>query len=207
MRRFVLVVMLAATALAGCENPQRQRELELERQRDAAQDQTRTLTKQVEKLSAELETQRKQIETLQKLGDKRMENLFVVESIEIGRHSGGVDLDKQPGHDAIQLYLRPKDKDGHLLKAAGDVKIQLYDLAQPEEKNLYAEYTFPVKDIGKYWAGGLLSNQYSFECPFPKDAPPAHPNINIRVEFTDYLTGNTFSEQKLVKVNLPPYKK
>lgn len=207
MRRIVLGVMILASLLSGCEDLQRNRQIEIERQRDGAQARVEKLTQQVETLSAQAEAQRKQIETLQSLGPKRMDRLFTVESIDLGRHSGGVDLDRKPGQDAVKVFLQPRDKGGHVLKAAGDVKIQLFDLAQPKDKTLFAEYTFPVKNIGESWAGGLLSNQYSFECRFPGDQPPAHPEINIRVEFTDYLTGKTFTAQKLVKISLPPTKK
>ncbi|MBN1942030.1 MAG: hypothetical protein JW849_01935 [Phycisphaerae bacterium] len=204
MRRIVLGVILALGALAGCENLSYQREVDAEKQRDAALAHADELAKQVVELSAEVETRKKQIETLQNLGEKRMENVFTVASIEIGRHSGGIDVDKEPGQDAVRVFLRPLDKDGHVLKAAGDVKIQLFDLAQPEDKTLFAEYTYSVKDIGKYWAGGLLANQYSFQCPFPDDSPPEHPEINLRVTFTDYLTGRSFTSQKLLKISLPP---
>lgn len=204
MRRFILGMMLAVGILTGCEDMQRQREINVEDQRDAAIAQADELAKQVVELSAKADSQKKQIETLQELGPKRMENVFTVEAIEIGRHSGGLDTDRKPGHDAVAVFLKPLDKQGHVIKAAGDVKIQLFDLAQPKDQMLFAEYTYPVKDIGRHWAGGLLANQYSFRLPFPDGKIPAHPDVNLRVTFTDYLTGKTLTAQKLLKLSPPP---
>lgn len=204
MRRVSVILLPALVALGGCEGLSSSRQAELEQQRNAAVQRSEELTRQVEFLSARLQEQQKRIETLQALGPKRLKNLFTVESVAITRHSGGVDRDRQPGHDAVLVFLRPLDQDGHVLKAAGDVKIQLFDLAQPEDRTLFAEYTYPVEDIGRYWAGGLLASQYRFECAFPGHRPPEHPEVNLRVTFVDYLTGKTFTAQKILRLALPP---
>ncbi|MBN1555470.1 MAG: hypothetical protein JXA11_12050 [Phycisphaerae bacterium] len=203
MRRIGMCVFLVILGLAGCENHRGGDDLDAEKRHLAARDRAEELEKQVETLSAKVEDQKKQIETLQALGEKRVEYVFTVASVEIGRHSGGVNLDRRPGHDAVQVFLSPMDRDGHVLKAAGDVKIQLFDLAQPAERTLLAAYSFPVKDIAQHWAGGMLANQYSFECRLPDNANPAHRQITLHVTFVDYLTGKTFTAQKPLELSLP----
>ncbi len=197
-------VLAVLICLTGCELSDRQRELALERQCDVAEEKVRQLTEEVEKLSGDLKHREEQIETLQKLGEKRLENLFSVEEIKLGRHSGGIDLDKKPGQDAIKVFLLPRDKSGCVLKVAGDVKIQLFDLAQPKDKTLLDEFFFPVKDIGEHWSGSFMTYHYSFVCQWK--TPPEHDEITIRATFTDYLTGKTFTAQKLCKIKLPPPK-
>lgn len=195
-------VLAVLICLIGCEVPDRQRDLSLERQRDVAEAKVRQLTGEVEKLSGSLKQQEEQIGNLQRLGDRRLDNLFSVEEIELSRHSGGIDLDKKPGQDAIKVFLLPRDKSGSVLKAAGDVKIQLFDLAQAEGKTLLDEFIFPVKDISDHWSGGFMTYHYSFECKW--ETPPEHSEITVRATFTDYLTGKTFTAQKLCKIILPP---
>ncbi|MCD4823112.1 MAG: hypothetical protein K8S55_00760 [Phycisphaerae bacterium] len=212
MRSVLLMTIVALLFCVGCEELSNERELELEKQRDVARKQVKELTGEVENLSARLATQDEHVKTLQALGgEKRMATLFTVDKIELGRYTGGIDTDKKPGDDAIKIFLLPEDADGSTLKAAGSVKIQLFDLAQPEGKGkgkgegknkLFAEYTYPVKDIAKHWHGGMLTYHYSFLCGWEK--PPAHADITVRVEFTDYLTGKTFTAQKLCKIKLPP---
>ncbi len=203
----VFLLILATVLFCGtaCEDAQRERELKLEKQGDLARKKIRKLTEDIETLSAAAAVQTRQIRTLQKLGPKRLKYLFTVDKIELGRYTGGIDTDKKPGQDAVKVFLLPKDKTGSILKAAGSVKIQLFDLALPKGENLIAEFIYPVEKIGKYWSAGMLANHYSFECPFPQ--PPLHEKITVRVEFIDYLMGRTFSAQKLCHIILPPRKK
>ncbi len=145
--------------------------------------------------------QQKQIQTLMKLGDKRLEKLFHVAKIELGRYTGGLDTDGKEGHDAIKVFLRPLDKSGSVIKAAGRVKIQLYDLAEKPGENLLGEYVWDVDEISGHWSSAAFTYHYSFECPF-KSRKPDHEEITVRAEFTDYLTGKTFSAQKVCKIRL-----
>ncbi|MFW6133396.1 MAG: hypothetical protein ACOC8F_05820 [Planctomycetota bacterium] len=153
-------------------------------------------------LQQDLVAKRKRIDTLMGLGDKRLEKLFHVADIKLGRYTGGVDTDGEPGHDAIKVYLRPMDADGSTIKAAGEVTIRLYDLAMPESEELLAVYTWPVEKLSQQWSSGFMTYHFSFVCPWK--TRPRHDEITVRVEFVDYLTGEHFTAQKLCKVDLPP---
>ena len=157
------------------------------------------LKSDIRDMQMELLARQKQIQTLQGLGEKRMELLFCVTDIELGKYTAGADLDDKPGQDGIRVYLTPIDRDGHAIKSAGEVKIQLFDLAAKE--NLVAEYDFPVEKISERWAAGFMTFHYRFDCPWA--TPPEHNEIIVRAEFTDYLTGKTFTAQTVCKVRLP----
>ena len=194
---------MLTTCLAGCfDDPEK---IRLKKDLQIAQVQTQKLTGQVEKLTAQNTSQKQQIKNLQALGPKRLDKLFTVEKIELGR-SGGIDTDKKPGHDAVVVFLKPIDADGSTLKAPGDVKIQLFDLAESKKKNLFAEFVFSVDEARKHFTAGLMFYQYRFTCPWPDDKLPAHADLTLRVEFTDYLTGKTHTAQKTCKIILPPEK-
>ncbi|MBN1341169.1 MAG: hypothetical protein JXQ73_00730 [Phycisphaerae bacterium] len=201
MRRLCIPI-LAVLAAAGCDGPttnERFRQLDL---------QVQELTDQVAKLNNDLatknaliETQNKQITNLQRLGDKRLEKLYYVTGIQIERLTGGADYDGKPGPDGVTVYLQPLDQDGHVIKAAGDIRIQLFDLANPEGKRLLGEYRLDVDHARQAWHGRLMTQHYTVKCPWPA-GPPTHDEITVRAEFTDYLTGKTFRAQKMVKI--PP---
>jgi len=168
--------------------------------------QVRQLSGQVDKLNGELaakealiEAQRQQITTLQRLGDKRLEKLYYVTALQIDRLTGGANYDDKPGDDGVTVYLRPVDQDGHVLKAAGEIRIQLLDLANPDGQHLLGEYRLDVDHARKAWHGRLMTNHYTIKCPW-RTGPPAHDDITVRAEFTDFLTGKTFLDQKLVKI-------
>ena len=191
----VIRLVPAALLLVGCIGPNGE---------DAAarlrrcQKENESLKANVQYLQAELIAGQEQIRTLQALGDKRMDLLFSVSDITIGKYTAGVDLDDKDGQDGVRVYLTPIDRDGHALKAAGSVKIQMFDLAAKE--NMVAECNFPVERISEQWSGGFMAYHYRFDCPWGKQ--PEHDELTVRVEFTDYLTGKTFTAQKVCRLKL-----
>ncbi len=199
---FSLVAFGLAAMVGGCIVDKAEYEkLKIERQ--TALEEVKKLTERNEGLQAEVIVQRKTIESLQVLGKERMEKLFYVEQIKLGRYTGGLNLDGEEGDEGIKVYIEPIDQHGSVIKAAAKVKVQLYDLAKPQAENLIGEYEWDVDKVAKQWSSGLLTYHYSFVCIWKAD-PPAHKDITVRVEFTDYLTGKSFGAQKLCRVKLPP---
>lgn len=167
-------------------------------QRDARID---TLTDQVDSLKASLAQREGQVRTLQALGDKRMENLFRVDRIRLGRHTGGYrEADSEPD-EGIRVYLKCVDTHGDTIKAAGDVTVHLFDLAGDEPVRI-GEYSFGVDEIEKRWYAGPLTYHYRFDCPWGEGGPPLRNDVTVRVIFVDYLTGKKFSVQKNVSATL-----
>jgi len=189
--------LLAGLLLAGCAPAEDPMALQLQEALAARQ----RLAKENEALRRELQKQRQLVETLRALPAGRLESLVRVEKAEIGRYSGGVDRNGQPGHDAVRVYLNLFDQHGSQIKAAGDVTIQLYDLAAPPQENFLAEHAWKAEKLHERWAGGFISNHYVFDCPRPERL--AHEDVTVRLSFTDYLTGRSFTDQRVVKVELP----
>ena len=161
----------------------------------------RQLQEANQQLQVQTDQQQQQITTLQNLGEKRLDLLFVPTRIDLGRYTGGIDTNDLPGDDAIKVYLEPIDQTGDSIKAAGEVTVQLYDLAADSSKNLLGEYQWSPEEIGSCWKGGLMSRYFALVCPWKET--PTHDEITVRVVFTDYLTGKTFSAQKTCKISLP----
>ncbi|HAU37472.1 MAG TPA: hypothetical protein DCX07_07100 [Phycisphaerales bacterium] len=197
----IAACLAAAWLCGGCSIVSNERLNKLEADHKAALETARQVADRNEGLQAEIIAQRKQIETLQALGEKRLQTLFHVERIELGRYTGGADFDSVEGDDGVKVYLRPIDRDGSVIKAAGTVKVQVFDLAADPKNNLVGEYAWDVEKVGKQWSSGFMTYHFSFDCPW-KDAPPAHDELTIRVEFTDYLTGRSFTAQQACKVRL-----
>ena len=177
---------------------------ELQAKYDAAVKQASECATENKRLQEQVSQQDKQILSLLALGDKRLDKIFHVKSLEIGSNTAAVNAAGKEGaaDDAVKVYMLPMDQDGSILKAAGDVKIQLYDLAATPGDNLVGEADWNVDQIGKFWASGFWTYHYSFVCPFKTQ--PRHSEITVRVEFVDYLTGKHFSSQKVVNVKLSP---
>lgn len=192
---------LAGLFAAGCTYGNKQLDQARAELRQA-REQNAKLTQQLEALQQTVADGQKQIQTLQGLGQKRMDLLFHVTGIKLGRYTAGVDVDGKAGDDGIRVYLRPVDRDGHAIKAAGAVTVELFDLAAKPDENLLARYDFSVEEIASYWSAGFMTYHYRFECPW-KSHPPANPEVTVRAAFTDYFTGKSFTAQKVCKVKLP----
>ncbi len=193
------LLLLAAAAGIGCNGAAPDGDV---RRLQKLEQENVKLKTEAAKLRDTIAAQDKQIETLHALGPKRLEKLFHVTAIKLGRYTAGVNLDDKEGDDGIRVYLIPQDADGHTLKAAGNVRVQLFDLAAEGKDRMIATCEFPVETIGKKWAGGFLTKHYKFDCPWK--TPPKHAEITVRASLTDYLTGKEFAAQKVCKVNLPP---
>jgi len=188
--------------IAGCVD-NTDRLIQLEKQLDAECEKTRLLTRKVESLTTELSEKQQQIQSLQNLGPDRLKHLFKLKKIEISRYTGAINTDEKPGHDAIKVIFETVDKDGHVLKTAGDIKIRLFNLAaKTPDKTLLKEIFLPVEKASGKWSGWF--SHYSITCPLPSDTSLFGNEVTVRVTFTEYLTGKVFTAQKLCSVNAVP---
>lgn len=195
-RLVTATVMTACIMLAACTPP-----------KPAAGPTATTLTEietlrvQDARLREQLRQRDQQILTLQALGEKRLAQLYTVKRIRIGASTGGANTDAKPGDDAIKVVVEPIDQHGSVLKAAGSVKVQVFDLAAPKATNLLAESCHDPNTVTDHWVSGFMGGYFTFTYPLP--APPDHSELTVRIEFVEYLTGKTFTAQKVVKVDLP----
>ncbi len=148
---------------------------------------------------AELE---QQLTTARGISKADLDKIFYPERIVIDKLTGGADYDDKPGDDGVTVYLRPVDREGDTIKVAGDITIQLYDLAAPPNRNFIGAYRVPADEVGKLWHGKFLTDHYTIKCPWPK-GPPAHEEITVRVVFVDFLTKRVVSAQDTCQVQLP----
>ena len=198
--KILLLILPALAALAGgCQT----QDSALQSKVIALQQENSRLADEKKALQNYIDEQNKQLETLRSLGgEKRLEKLYVVKNIQLGRFTGGVGGTDTSGDTGVKVYLEPMDQYGSILKAAGDVKVDIYDLAAPPSENLVHECRYSIDEVAKQWFGGFGVYHYTFECNWK--TPPKHDEITIRVEFTDYLTGQKFSAQTVAKIKMTP---
>lgn len=192
-----LTAVMLAGLIVGCD----QVPSDVHSQLITEQKRVRQLEQDNEALVQEHLRQERQMETLLVLGEKRLERLYFVDSIKIGRYSGGWDLDGDGKQDGVKVFLSPHDQYGTVIKAAGAATVQLYDLAAKPDENLIAEFNWTVEELPKMWASGFMSYHYTLNCPWG-EAPPANDIVTVRVVFVDYLTGKTFYAQKACEIDL-----
>jgi hypothetical protein len=192
--------VFALALAAGCENPA---EVALRRENNELQATVRTKNDQLVAQKASLDELHEQLRIARSISEDDLKKLFYPEQLVIDKLTGGEDYDGKPGDDGVTVFLRPIDKDGDVIKVAGDIRIQLFDLAAPPQENYIGEYYVPVEQAGKLWHGKFLTDHFTIKCPWPRD-PPKHAEITVRATFVDYLTKRVVSAQTTCKVKLPP---
>ena len=197
---FTMMAALLIAPLAGCPGPT---VAGLQAEIARKDDQLGRQDQQLAAYDSTIKELRQRLLRAQGLDPDRWERAFRPVDLTIASLSGGADYDGKPGDDGVNVYLRPIDRDGDVVKVAGEIRVRLYDLANPQGRELIGEYGFPADESGDYWYGKLMTQHFTVKCPWPS-APPKHEEITIRATFVDGLTGNVMTAQGTCKVELAP---
>lgn len=197
--RSSVATLAVGLLVAGCQSPA---EISLRREITGLRETIKQKDHQLVAQKATIDELNAQLAVARSISEEDLKRVFYPERLIIDRLSGGADYDGKPGDDGVTVYLKPVDKDGDVIKVAGDIRIQLFDLAAPPARNLVGEYFIPVDQVGQLWHGKLLTNHYTIKCPWPK--PPENTELTIRATFVDYLTKRVVSAQATCQVRLPP---
>ena len=195
-------VALLLCAAAGCRAPDAAN-IAVRKENQELRDRIATLEKAREADAATIQSLEGRIPTVPTLPKERLDRLFTVHGLELGRLTGGLNSDSnKPGDEGIKVYAVPTDQDGQPLKAAGTFTIEAFDLSNTQSP-LVGKWTIDAEAAKKAWNGSALSYRYVLEAPW-QNGPPAKPELTVKVTFTDELTGRQFSGQRVVNVSLPP---
>jgi hypothetical protein len=203
-RRY-LPLLLLLPALGGCnllfKSPSKAN-IELRKQNQQLEGQIAQLKLQHDADAATITGLTQRTGTVPALDPARLEKLFTVHAIRLERLSGGADLDPgKPGHEGLKVYVGLLDQYGDEIKSAGSFVVEAFDLGAPQATRV-AHCEFPVEQAQQNWHSFLTRYEYVLTCPW--ETPPRHPDVTVRVQFTDELTGRQFTAQSVVKVEVPP---
>ena len=190
---------LLLTALAGCGGPNRAN-VELRRELQQQEETIAQLQRDREADRATIRALQSERGTLPTLPQDRLDELFTVADITLGRLTGGADTDlDQPGDEGIRIYIRPTDRIGDPIKAAGHVQVELFELeGDPQRIGIWSA---GPDELRRNWISfGLVQD---FVLTFPWQTVPTREQLVVRVVFTDLLTGRQFEKQQPVTVKLP----
>jgi outer membrane murein-binding lipoprotein Lpp len=203
MQRFSIasVVVVTATALlSGCGKPN-VASISVRRENQDLRNKVAELERREQAHLAQIRAMESRATTVPSLPNERLDTLFTAHGLRFGRLTGGADLDpKQPGEEGLKIYVVPTDGQGQPLKAAGSFVVEAFDLARGDNARI-ARWEFPLDQAAKNWFGQAMLYTYVLPAPWPQQQRPANPDVTVRVTFTDALTGRTFTDQKVVKVN------
>ena len=169
----------------------------------ALQTEKTQMAMQMETLEAENARLRQQAETLAAL-DKplRLEALDTLSKIRIGRYTGLYDKNGDKAPDVLAVYVEPLDTAQDYIKAAGTCTVAVWDLNAEGPQACLAKWTLSPAELHTHWGGTVFMAYYRLEFPVAGWLNGRHEELTIKVDFTDYLTGKVFSDQRVIKTAL-----
>jgi len=127
-------------------------------------------------------------------------DLYQVVKVPLTRFTGLYDDDKDGQIDQLSVYLRPVDADGDVVKAAGHVTVQLWDLSGKHAGGaLLSEWQVSSAELRKQWFSSLMTVNYRLRFPLQAQWVDPDLSLTVRTLFKDYLTGQEHMSQKPVK--------
>jgi len=199
--RYVLYATLAGCLLfaaAGCENGGGKSTLTEEI--DALKQEKKQLTSRIEKSRTENEQLRKQIQVLAGMKPEvKLEDIYELQKVRIHKYTNLYDKNEDGQYEKLIVYIQPIDADGDLIKAAGAVDVQLWDLNRENGEALLGQWRVEPNELKKIWFAALVSTNYRLSFDVADKIDKYDEPLTVKVTFTDYLTGKVFEEQKVIK--------
>ena len=163
-------------------------------------DEKAQMQKQVEQTKAENEQLKKQNKVLAALPDKvKGENLSDIEEVKITRFTNLYDKDKDGQDEMLIVYLQPVDREGDVVKAPGEVDVELWDLEKEPGEAKLGDWQVKPNELKKLWFDAVMSTNYRLTFDVGEKTIDTTKPLTVKVAFTDYLTGKVFKDQYVIK--------
>ncbi len=192
-------VLFPLVFITGCLDISKE-QTNLNEQINKLNEQNSQLQKQIEQVKGVNEELKSQVQVLSGLPEQvKGENLYCLQKIRIGGYTNLYDKDKDGKNETLIVYIQPIDQDGDIIKAAGSVDVQLWNLSKEQDQALLGEWHTKPELLKKHWFAALMTH-YRLELDVADIPPTADKEpLTVKVTFTDYLTGKVFKEQKVIE--------
>jgi len=192
---YAVLVACLLTWAAGCENAGSSPTAQIQ----TLKQEKKQLARQIEQSKAEAEQLKKQLEVLANLPPEAgLEGLYDLQKIKITRYTNFYDKDKDGKKEKLIVYIQPIDEEGDVIKAAGAVDVQLWDLNRENGEALLGQWHVKPDELKKLWFTTFITN-YRLTFDVADKITGDEESLVAKVIFTDYLTGKVFTEQKIIK--------
>lgn len=114
--------------------------------------------------------------------------------------SGGKDRDGLAGDDVLVTLISPVDEQGDLVKIAGEVEIEAFDMTLPSDDKRVGHWTFNAEQSAKAWHSGFVGAGLQFELPWQDPPTSKELLVHVRLKTTD---GRQFDSSTPLKIAPP----
>jgi outer membrane murein-binding lipoprotein Lpp len=184
-------------SLAGC---QKEKTENASSQIEKLKTQNSDLAVRLQQSQKESEQLKKQIQALRNFGENfKPEDIYNLQKINITRYTNLYDNDDDGKKETLLVYIQPMDEYGDVVKATGLVEVQLWDLDRKEGQPLLGQWRVSPAELKKLWFATLITVNYRLSFSIAALVEKFDHSLTVKVKFTDYLSGKTFEEQKVIK--------
>lgn len=125
-----------------------------------------------------------------------------VQRIELGRGTGGIDEDKWPGDEALQLVITPRDGEGSAIKAPGHLVVKVFEVSMEGLKVPMGKWDVSSAELQKTWRGGVFASGYFVTLPWRNW--PNSERLRVVAQFATLPDNRWFEADKDVTIRLMP---
>jgi hypothetical protein len=129
---------------------------------------------------------------------------YPVQSVALGRQTGGRSNTDCPGDDALQVQLEPKDPEGQSIKAPGQLLVLVQEITPEGIKRPLSSWAIPPEQMRRSWRSGLLTTGYVVNLPWKVWPSTEKLRVIAQFQLTD---GRVFEADKDITVRLTPVNK
>lgn len=127
------------------------------------------------------------------------EKIYDLKKVKITRYTGFYDKDKDGRCEKLIVYIQPIDQEGDIVKAAGAVDVELWDLNRKDGQALLGQWHVKPDELKKLWFATVLIINYRLTFDVADKVESFDKPLVVKVTFADYLSGRVFKEQKVIK--------
>jgi hypothetical protein len=116
------------------------------------------------------------------------------------RLTGGYNADGHPGDEGVLVVLEPRNADGRLVEAFGDVTLFVNDPALPADERTVARWSFTADEIAARFKETPMGTGVHLRLPWPND-PPRHESLELLVRYAP-AAGSELVARRTIDVDL-----
>jgi len=196
MKKF-FIITIACLIFAGCQNDRTSSKTP---DLKSLQQENNLLSNQLNQCNLQAAQLKQQVENLTFIrASVKAQDIYNLQQIKISRFTNFYDEDEDGKKEQLTVYFHPADDCGDSIKAAGYVEVQLWDLSKEGDNALLAVWKKDSNELKKLWFTGLIGPNYRLIFDVKDKIEMFDRPLTLKVTFTDYLTGKTFTEQKVIK--------
>lgn len=198
-RRWLWTAALISIGAAGCFPKPNKANIALRKEVQSLQDRVAELQSRDNANAAQIASLQAN-RTIPTLPNDKLQRLFTASGLKFKNLTLGQDLDpSKPGDEGFKICVSPLDQFGDEFKCAGSMKVELFDLTKPEPR--LGTWKMDTPEMQKRWLSTPVIDGYVLSMPW--QTPPTGETLLVKVEFTEELTGRTFTAQTDLKIQLP----